>query len=296
MVKDFVRSILSGATVEKPTVNKSAASAANPAPEGANDPVDPTLPILEAHDYLNCPDVVTASEPYARRFHGPVGEYLLEVQRNLVMELASPNTQGSWRVLEVGGGHAQLTETLLRAGAQVWVQGSSNVCAARLESLQKSYPERLHFVKASILSLPFEDREFDTVIAVRLISHAPRYPLVVKEMTRVAKRQVIIDFAPRSSFNLLYPLLYALKRKLEGEMTRPFIRFHPKTFESEFMRAGFAIKSLRRQFFMPMVFHRTLKKVGISKQVEAIFEKLGLTNIFGSPAILLAEREVDRVH
>jgi hypothetical protein len=39
-----------------------------------------------AHD-TETPDVETASEAYARRFSGPIGAYLLDVQRDLVMRM-----------------------------------------------------------------------------------------------------------------------------------------------------------------------------------------------------------------
>jgi len=67
-------------------------------------------------------DVVTSSDAYARRFGGAVGSYFLERQSAAVLELVRP-----WpgaRVLDVGGGHGQVTGPLVAAGYAVTVLGS----------------------------------------------------------------------------------------------------------------------------------------------------------------------------
>ena len=49
------------------------------------------------------PDVETASDDYARRFSGPVGEWFLDVQERACLDLLRPWRGGT--VLDVGGGH-----------------------------------------------------------------------------------------------------------------------------------------------------------------------------------------------
>ena len=68
-------------------------------------------------------DVETSSAAYARRFEGSVGRWFLDVQARTTLELLRPRPRTS--VLEVGGGHAQLTGPLVEAGCDVTVYGSN---------------------------------------------------------------------------------------------------------------------------------------------------------------------------
>ena len=111
------------------------------------------------------PDVETSSEAYARRFAGPVGEYFLAVQAETV--LCPPGWFPRARVLDVGGGHAQLAPPLAARGYQVTVAGSSEACRARLDRLPGLSPSSA----CDLERLPFPDRAFDVVLAFRLLTH-----------------------------------------------------------------------------------------------------------------------------
>ena len=91
------------------------------------------------HD-TTTPDVETASDDYASRFSGATGRYFLAVQERTVSDLLG--SPGPRRILEVGGGHAQLAPGLLAAGHEVWVQGSAASCAKRLAPLFARCPGR----------------------------------------------------------------------------------------------------------------------------------------------------------
>ena len=62
-------------------------------------------------------DVETSSDDYARRFAGAVGAFFLEIQARTTLDLLQP-WPGS-RVLDVGGGHGQVTGPLIEAGHPV---------------------------------------------------------------------------------------------------------------------------------------------------------------------------------
>ena len=68
------------------------------------------------------PDVETASDGYARRFAGAAGRYLLAAQDAAVRTVLHDWRGGS--VLDVGGGHAQLTPLLRERARDVLVFGS----------------------------------------------------------------------------------------------------------------------------------------------------------------------------
>src|SRR5690348_10446475 len=60
-------------------------------------------------------DVETSSDDYARRFAGTVGAWFLERQADATRELLADLPHGA-KVVDVGGGHAQLTPMLVEAG------------------------------------------------------------------------------------------------------------------------------------------------------------------------------------
>src|SRR5205823_2917232 len=138
-----------------------------------------------------------------RRFAGEVGKFFLDVQTAKVLELLAP-----WpgaRVLEVGGGHGQLAGPLAERGYSVTVTGSAAVCQERLG-------RELAFEVCDADRLPFPDRAFDVVMAVRLLTHLERWREALAEMCRVARRAVIVDYPDTRSFNRLYGALFAWKK------------------------------------------------------------------------------------
>jgi SAM-dependent methyltransferase len=231
-------------------------------------------------------DVETSSEGYARRFAGPVGEYFLDVQAALTLQLLAP-----WpgaRILDVGGGHAQLAPPLAAHGYRVTVAGSEEVCRERLD---RSLPAgSFQFQACDLLDLPFPDRAFDTVLSFRLLAHAERWRQVVAELCRVADKAVIVDYSDTRSFNALYGPLFDWKRRMEGN-TRTFTTFRPGEVAAEHARHGFGRPVTKREFFVPMVVHRRLGKAGFSRAVERASAAAGLTRALGSPVILRTQRE-----
>lgn len=235
-------------------------------------------------------DVETSSEGYASRFAGPVGDHFLGIQKQAALRLLA-----SWpgaRVLDVGGGHAQLAPPLVEKGYRVTVTGSDPVCRERLD---RALPAGgFEFRTCDFLDLPFPDRSFDVVLAFRLLAHVERWRELLAELCRVADRAVIVDFSDTRSFNALYGPLFQWKKKIEGN-TRTFITFRPGEVEAELARHGFGRTAQIRQFFVPMVVHRALGKALASavpsRFLERVSSGLGLTRMLGSPVILRVERE-----
>ncbi|HWN43660.1 MAG TPA: class I SAM-dependent methyltransferase [Thermoanaerobaculia bacterium] len=232
------------------------------------------------------PDVETSSEGYARRFSGEVGRYFLEVQSAAMLDLLAP-----WpgaKVLDVGGGHAQLAPALVERGFQVTVVGSDEVCRERLDRALP--PGSFEFHACDLLHLPYPDRSFDVVVALRLLGHVERWRGLVAELCRVASRAVIVDFSDSRSFNKLYGPLFPWKKAVEGD-TRTFHIFKPGEIAAEAARHGFGRPAERREFFLPMVVHRTLGSGRFSRMSERVSSALGLTRWLGSPIVLRIERE-----
>jgi ubiquinone/menaquinone biosynthesis C-methylase UbiE len=226
-------------------------------------------------------DTETASEDYARRFSGKVGEFFLDLQRRIVLELLAPWPQAT--ILDVGGGHGQLALPLVQKGYQVTVAGSHPSGRKRLDALLP--PNSFRFQYCHLLDLPFQDRSFDVVLSFRFLPHLDPWPELIAEMCRVADKAVIIDYPDIRSFNFLSEFLFKAKRAIEGN-TRPFRCFRRSEVLAPFIKNRFNQPAFRPEFFVPMAIHRALKNKTFSLVVESISRGLGLTRLLGSPVVL----------
>lgn len=235
--------------------------------------------------FSDTPDIETASDDYARRFSGSIGEYFLNLQSKITLDLLKPYKVA--KILDVGGGHAQLAPPLIDAGYKVTVTGSSDVCRARLDKILP--PASFEYLTCDFLNLPYEDNHFDAVLAFRLLTHVEKWQKVIAEMCRVSQNIVIFDYPDIRSFNFLYGLLFDAKKAIEKN-TRPFRMFSRKEILKAVSVQNFNIFTLRPQFFMPMVIYRILKSVTLSKSFELFFHTIGLTYLFGTPIIVKAQK------
>ena len=235
------------------------------------------------------PDVESASRDYATRFAGPTGQYFLEIQSRHLLDLIRPWTGA--RVLDVGGGHAQLAVPLVAAGYDVTVTGSTPACRELLD--ERLAPDEFEYHVCPLLELPYEDNSFDVVTSFRILPHLRQWSEFLKELCRVARYAVLVDYPERRSVNRFAQGLFAAKKAVERN-TRPFQCFQHEELAEVLDQCGFAGREVRPQFFFPMVIHRALKRPGLSRGLETGAASLGLTRKFGSPVILLAHTESRR--
>lgn len=231
-------------------------------------------------------DIETASEGYASRFEGSAGKWMLQVQERIISGMISQIKPGN--ILDVGGGHGQLALPLSRQGYSVTVSGSDLSCSNRIkESLSR---EKVNFIVNEQDKQPFADKSFDLVVSIRLLPHWPQWQSLVSELCRVCARCVIVDYPTSESLNRFAGGMFKAKKKLEGN-TRPFRLFNHASIDKAFMDSGFSIRIRKAEFFIPMVLHRTLRCAPFSSAIERAFSLSGLTNLWGSPVIVMATRE-----
>jgi 2-polyprenyl-3-methyl-5-hydroxy-6-metoxy-1,4-benzoquinol methylase len=235
-------------------------------------------------DFPETADIETASEAYAARFGGPVGAWMLRVQENATRSLLH---EPGGTILDVGGGHGQLAGPLCRAGYGVTVTGSDASCAHRIRGELDAGTCR--FVIANSLSLPFPGGAFDVVLCFRLITHAARWPDLIRELCRVARVAVIAEYPTSQSLNRIAPALFKAKKSIEGN-TRPWRLFRHSEIDAEFGRNGFAPERRTGQFFLPIVLHRALRVPALSRSLEGACAAVGLARRFGSPVIVRMTR------
>jgi 2-polyprenyl-3-methyl-5-hydroxy-6-metoxy-1,4-benzoquinol methylase len=233
----------------------------------------------------SAPDVETSSDAYARRFAGAVGAWFLEAQARITLALLS-----AWpgaRVLDVGGGHAQLTGPLVEAGHDVTVYGSAEACRARVRPWIDQ--GRARFLQGPLDRLAVSDRAYDVVVSYRLLAHVEAWPALVAELSRAARSAVLVDYATRRSLNAIAGPLFSLKRGVEGN-TRPFGVLADRDVRTAFAAAGLEVTAREPEFVWPMALHRALGLVRVSRAAERAAAALGLRRALGSPVILRAER------
>lgn len=231
-------------------------------------------------------DIETSSDDYARRFSGRVGSWFLQVQEEATLNLLKPYYGAT--ILDVGGGHGQLTGALVEQGFEVTVLGSAESCRQRIQPLINQ--GKCSFKVDNILDLAYPDQYFDVVVSYRLLPHVTRWEPYLSELTRVARYAVIIDYPEIRSINYIAPYLFKFKKRLEGN-TRPFTCFRKPELVKVFNSYNFVEAGVYPEFFLPMVLHRKLKSVGLSARLESICRSLKLTSQFGSPVILKMVRE-----
>lgn len=229
-------------------------------------------------------DLHSSSDEYARRFGGPIGTWMLQVQEDSLFGLLAPDLT---TFLDIGGGHGQIALPLAEHQKSVTVMGSSPACAQRLQEWINT--GAVSFTSGNLVALPFNNRSFDAVVTFRLMSHCTAWRTLVAEMCRVADRAVIFDYPIWCSSNFLTPILFRIKRRIEGN-TRTYRIFTTRELAREFRAHGFVPTGLRKQFFFPMGVHRALRTPWLSRSLETLARVCGLTRLFGSPVIIRFER------
>jgi ubiquinone/menaquinone biosynthesis C-methylase UbiE len=187
----------------------------------------------------------------------------------------------------VGGGHGQLVDTLAALGWKVTVLGSDDECGRNLRELHGK--RDCQFVCGDLLRMPFEDAQFDLVVSVRLLSHTDAWQVLMRELCRVARRAVVIDYPSVTGLNALTPLLFGMKKALEGN-TRTYTSFSRAEIAAALSATPFGVTREIKQFFLPMVLHRAMRAAPPVRWAEGIARGVGLTALFGSPVILRADR------
>lgn len=232
-------------------------------------------------------DVHASSDEYAARFGDAVGAWMLDTQERALFELLDSECA---TVLDVGGGHGQIAIPLAQHERSVTVVGSSHVCAQRLAPFIES--GAISFKVANLIDLPYQDKSFALATSFRLMSHCTQWRTLVAELCRVSEHAVIIDYPVWLSVNILTPLLFFVKRKIEGN-TRTYRMFSTRELRLEFKKHGFRLERAKKQFVWPMALHRMLKSIPLSRNLEAPVRWLGLTSLFGSPVVAKFVRERD---
>ena len=232
-------------------------------------------------------DVESSSDRYALRFRGAVGHWFLAVQTRITLDALAGLPPGA-KILDVGGGHAQIAPALVDAGYRVTVVGSDESCGERLRPW--TVGGRCAFEVADLLHLPYAGASFDAVVCYLLLAHSINWTRLVAELCRVAADRVLIDYPAKRSVNIVSRRLFDMKRSIEGVTTRRFSLYGRQEIADAFTAAGFEVAHERPQFLLPMVLYRLAGSALLARAAEWPGQRLGLTRFLGSPVIVRADR------
>jgi ubiquinone/menaquinone biosynthesis C-methylase UbiE len=223
----------------------------------------------------------------ALRFGGPIGQYLLEAQQQLLTDALPPGRYR--RVLDVGTGTGRAALALATAGAEVVGTDASRAMLEVARSRAAEARLAITFIPGDAHALPFPDKSFDAAVCLRVIMHTPDWRQCVAELCRVSRSRVVLDFPARGSFAAFES---GARRILHtfGRSTEPYRVFAERQVESVCRAHGFRIVATHRQFVLPISLHKAIGSLRFTKRIEGTLAALGARGLLGSPVTMVAER------
>jgi hypothetical protein len=145
------------------------------------------------------------------------------------------------------------------------------------------------FEVADAHALPFANRSVDAAICFRMLMHVEDWRGCVKELCRVSRWRVVLDFPARASFAALESIARRLSAAV-GRTTEPYLVLAEHEVRAELASCGFRVTAVSRQFVLPIALHKTIGSVGVTTAMESGLRMLGLRRLLGSPVTMVAER------
>ena len=244
-------------------------------------------PSSEHYSYAAYADPEMARTFDNRRFSGPIGELIAKSQARVLANMAGRINDRE--MLDVGTGTGRAAFILALGGARVTAVDASEEMLAIARQRAAAQSLRIKFQRGDAHALDFADRSFDAVVSFRMLMHTPQWKRCVAELCRVAERLVIVDY-PSATSGALFESLTRRATHALGAKTEPYRVFTHGTITDAFGRSGFRIRSVHRQFVLPIAFHKAIGSRRFTLWSENLLDHAGLLKPFGSPVTLVAER------
>ena len=245
-------------------------------------------PSSDHYSYSAYADPVMARTFDNRRFSGPIGELIAKSQARVLANMVGRINDRE--MLDVGTGTGRAAFILALGGAKVTaVDASEEMLAIARQRAAEQMLSTIKFQRGDAHALDFGDRSFDVVVSFRMLMHTPQWKRCVAELCRVAERLVVVDY-PSATSVALFESLARRGMHAAGMKTEPYRVFTHKTITQAFDRNGFRIRSVHRQFVLPITFHKAIRSRRFTLWSENLLDHTGLLKPFGSPVTLVAER------
>jgi ubiquinone/menaquinone biosynthesis C-methylase UbiE len=217
------------------------------------------------------------------RFGGAFGRQLEHHEVETFFSMIE-GTRGN--ILDIGTGTGKLSLPLLKRSRGVISVDASQEMIGIATRKAKKEGLILRSVICDAHYLCFKDSTFGCAVSSRLLMHLDDWKAAISEFCRVAE-VVVIDFPPLRSFGGIDSLFKRLK-KLISKDTSTYRAYSTKSLIRELQRNGFKIVESRRQFFLPITFHRFLNRPNLSFTIEKFLRLLGLVRFLGAPVAIKA--------
>jgi ubiquinone/menaquinone biosynthesis C-methylase UbiE len=240
------------------------------------------------YSYTHYADAETARRFDERRFGGPIGKLVAGSQARTLSDFVG-RIQNR-RILDVGTGTGRAALLFARGGGRVTaVDASEQMLAVARARAEAEGVRNIRFAAGDAHALDFPDRSFDVVCCLRVLMHTPQWRTVVSELCRVADQLVIVDYPAMASVAVVESLARRAVHRV-GVRTEPYRTFTERAIAGAFDRAGFRVRSVHRQFVLPITFHKAIGSRRFTMWSEDILDRIGLLTRFGSPVSIVAER------
>ena len=222
-----------------------------------------------------------------KRFGGPIGQLVAVTQARVLANMIGRIHERD--ILDVGTGTGRAALLLARGGAHVTAVDASEEMLAVARQRAAEQKVRVRFKLGDVHALAFPDREFDVVVCLRLLMHSPDWRRSIAELCRVAERLVIVDYPSARSVAALEVAWRRLTHAM-GRRTEPYRALTERAVADAFDQNGFRIRSVHRQFVLPIALHKAIGSRRFTVWCEDKLDRVGLLKPFGSPVTLVAER------
>jgi ubiquinone/menaquinone biosynthesis C-methylase UbiE len=239
------------------------------------------------YSYTVYADPDTARSFDDRRFGGPIGDLVASSQAQVLANMVGP-VRGR-PIVDVGTGTARAALLFARAGARVTAIDASEQMLGVARERASAEGLDVAFAQGDAHALKFPDRAFDVAVCLRVLMHSPRWRDSLSELCRVADRLVILDYPSRRSVAVLQSLARRVLHRF-GARTEPYRVFSDHEIAEALDTLGFRVRSVHRQFVLPIALHKAIGSRTFTVRVESMLARVGLLRIVGSPVTLVAER------
>jgi SAM-dependent methyltransferase len=222
-----------------------------------------------------------------RRFGGPIGELVASTQARVLANMIGRIKDRT--IIDVGTGAGRAALLLAQGGAKVTAVDASEQMLDVARRRATDAVVSVNFQRGDAHALTFADRAFDVAVCLRVLMHTPDWRQCMGELCRVAERLVIFDYPSATSA----ATLHAMTRRVvhaAGGRTEAYRVFGHGTIRRELARSGFTIRSVHRQFVLPIQLHRAIGSRRFTELSEDLLDRAGLLRLFGSPVTVCAER------
>lgn len=207
---------------------------------------------------MNCvyPDEFVSTDRYMRRFQGAVGKLYLRKQAEFIIDcLTKHNCQ---RVVDVGAGHAQICNELIKRNFEVTCVVSSIKLSALIEKQARIIEEPILDYKPS--------EHFDAVIALKTLGHTNQPERFLTNLAGPA-RVIILDYPSTMSLARLSQIGFWLKKLVERHV-RPFDPVDPSWIQAIMKKLGYTRVRSLGMFFFPIVLYRFFQSETLIDRIE----------------------------